>query len=373
MKQFIFNPLSGGEALNYAVILAGGKGERFWPLSRTQHPKQLLHLISQKTMLQETIDRSKDFIPVEKTLVVTGENIKKTILQQVDYLKEENLLVEPAMKSTCAAIGLAAVHLQKRDPSATMVVLSSDHVIQPKEKLLKILTMGTKLAGEGEFLITIGITPTRAETAYGYIEFAQLYDTFDDIPVYQIKEFKEKPNRIKAQEYYYDRKHLWNSGMFIWTASTIIKSLKIHMPDMHAQLEDYSKHIDTKNEDDAKKDLYRNLENISIDCAVLEKAENALVIKADLVWDDIGSWLALDRIKEKDQDHNVIVGKARTINTYETTIVNDSQGIIATLGVTDLVIVKTDDIVFVAHKTRVQDVKDLLSEFNQDKELKQYL
>jgi len=125
--------------LNYAVILAGGRGERFWPLSRTQHPKQLLHLISKKTMLQETIDRIKDFIPVERTKVVTGENIKKAILRQVDYLKAENLIVEPAMKNTCAAIGIAAIHLKKTDPDATMVVLSSDHIIKPREKLLKIL------------------------------------------------------------------------------------------------------------------------------------------------------------------------------------------------------------------------------------------
>jgi mannose-1-phosphate guanylyltransferase len=359
--------------LNYAVILAGGKGERFWPLSRTRHPKQLLHLISQKTMLQETIDRVSDFIPIEKTLVVTGENIKKAILKQVNYLKEENLIVEPAMKSTCAAIGLAGVHLRKIDPDATMVVLSSDHIIKPKEKLLRILEVGTKLAGEGEFLITIGITPTRAETAYGYIELDAPYDTFDDISVYRIKEFKEKPNRIKAQEYYYDRKHLWNSGMFIWTTSTILQALKNYMPQMYNELERYSEHIGTKKEDAAKKELYQNLENISIDCAVLEKAETALVIKADLVWDDIGSWLALDRIRDRDRDHNVIVGKARAINTYETTIVNDSEGIIATLGVSDLVIVKTDDIVFVAHKTKVQDVKEILSEFTQDKDLEQYL
>jgi mannose-1-phosphate guanylyltransferase len=359
--------------LNYAVILAGGKGERFWPLSRIQHPKQLLHITSQKTMLQETIDRVSEFVPIERTVVVTGENIKRAILKQVDYLKEENLMVEPTMKSTCAAIGLAAVHLRKIDPNATMVVLSSDHVIKPKEKLLRILEVGTKLAGEGEFLITIGITPTRAETAYGYIELDEPYDTFDDIPVYQIKEFKEKPNRIKAQEYYYDRKHLWNSGMFIWTISTILKALKKYMPQMYKELESYSEHIGTKNEEAVKKELYQNLENISVDCAVLEKAENALVIKADLVWDDIGSWLALDRIRDKDRDHNVIVGKARAINTYETTIVNDSEGIIATLGVSDLVIVKTGDIVFVAHKTKVQDVKEILSEFTRDKDLEQYL
>jgi len=359
--------------LNYAIILAGGRGERFWPLSRTHHPKQLRHITSRKTMLQETIDRVKDLIPLDRTKVVTGENIKKAILKHVDYLDQENLIVEPSAKNTCAAIGLTAVHLRKLDPDATMVVLSSDHIIKPTDKLLTILEVGTELAQEGEYLITIGITPSRAESAYGYIELAEPYNTFDGITVYNIKEFKEKPNRLKAQEYYYDRKHLWNSGMFIWTVSTILKALEKHMPQMYSELENYSKHLGTKNEDAAREELYQRVENISIDFAVLEKAENALVIKADLVWDDIGSWLALDRIKEKDRDHNVMIGSVRAVGTYETTIVNDSDGIIATLGVSDLVIVKTDDIVFVAHKTKVQDVKELLSEFAKDKSLEKYL
>ena len=359
--------------MNYAVILAGGKGERFWPLSRTERPKQLLHITSDKTMLQETIDRVRDLIPVERTLVVAGENIKNAILEKVSYLKEENLIVEPEMKNTCLAIGLAAVHLKKIDPSATMVVLSSDHMIQPKEKLQKILEVGTQIAKSGEYLITLGIIPTRAETAYGYIEFSELYNSIDDIMIYQIKEFKEKPNRIVAQQYYYGRRHLWNSGIFIWTASTILKTLEKHAPPMFKEIESYSKQIGTKNQAEAKKNLYQKVEGISIDCAVLEKADNALVIKADLEWDDVGNWLALDRVKQKDRDSNVTVGKAKTINTYETTIVNDSKGIIATLGVSDLVIVKTDDIVFVAHKTKVQDVKDLLREFTGNKELEKYL
>jgi len=359
--------------LNYAVILAGGKGERFWPLSRTEHPKQLLHIISDKTMLEETIDRVKDLIPVERTLVVTGENIKKAILGKVSYLKEENLIVEPEMKNTCLAIGLAAIHLKKIDPSATMVVLSSDHMITPKEKLQKILEVGIQMATSGEYLITLGIVPSRAETAYGYIEFSELHNSKDDILVYQIKEFKEKPNRIVAQQYYYDRKHLWNSGMFIWTVSTILKALEEHMPQMFREIEIYSKEIGTKNQTEAVKRLYQNVENISIDCSVLEKAANALVVKADLIWDDIGNWLALDRVKQRDQDSNVIMGKAKTINTYETTIVNDSKGIIATLGVSDLVIVKTDEIVFVAHKTKVQEVKDLLREFSGNREWEKYL
>jgi mannose-1-phosphate guanylyltransferase len=359
--------------LNYAVILAGGRGERFWPLSRIEHPKQLLHITSEKTMLQETIDRVKDLIPVERTLVVTGENIKKAILERVGYLKEENLIVEPEMKNTCLAIALAASHLKRIDPSATMVVLSSDHVIKPQDKLQKILEVGIEIATSGQYLITLGIVPARAETAYGYIEFSELYNSVDDILIYQIKEFKEKPNRIVAQQYYYDRKHLWNSGIFIWTASTILDALEKHVPQMFKEIESYSRQIGTKSQGEAITKLYQKAESISIDFAVLEKADNALVIKADLEWDDVGNWLALDRVKQKDRDANVIVGEAKTINTYETTVVNDSKGIIATLGVSDLVIVKTDEIVFVAHKTKVQDVKDLLREFAGKKEWEKYL
>ncbi len=359
--------------MNYAVILAGGKGERFWPLSRLGHPKQLLEITSNKTMLQETIDRVSDFIPTDKTLIVTGENLKNIILEKIKVLKEKNLLIEPEVRNTCLAIGVAAVHLKNINPSATMIVLSSDHYIHNKEKLQKVLRAGTEVANQGEYLITIGIIPTRAETAYGYIEFSDLFTTIEDIPFYRINRFKEKPNRMTAQEYYYDRKHLWNSGIFIWTADTILKTLQRHMPDLYRELDLYAKEIGTKNQVQALKALYSKAEIISIDCAILEKADNVLTIKADLIWDDIGSWLALERIKERDRENNVIIGKAQVMSTYETTIVNDGPGIIATLGVSDLIIVRTNDIVFVAHKTKAQDIKELLQKFASDKNMGEYL
>ncbi len=359
--------------MNYAVILAGGKGERFWPLSRVGHPKQLLQITSNKTMLQETIDRVSDFIPINKTLIVTGENLKSTILEKVKVLKEENLLAEPESRNTCLAIGVAAAHLKKIDPSATMIVLSSDHYIQTKEKLQKVLKIGLEVANKGEYLITLGMIPTRVETGYGYIEFSDLFVSIEDVPVYRINRFKEKPNRMEAQRYYYDRKHLWNSGIFIWTADTILKALERHMPELYRELDLYSREINTVNQRQALQTLYARAENISIDCAVLEKAENVLTIKADLIWDDIGSWLALERIKERDRMNNVIIGKAQAKATYETTIVNDGPGIIATLGVSDLVIVRTGDIVFIAHKTKAQDVKELLQGLAEDENLGKYL
>ena len=359
--------------MSYAVILAGGRGERFWPLSRSLHPKQLLHITSDKTMFQETIDRISDLIPIDNTLVVAGAEIKDLLLKNVPSLKEENMITEPESKNTCLAIGLAAVHIRAMDPDATMVVLSSDHYIRSPQKLIDVLKAAIHLANQGDHLITLGIVPTRAETGYGYIELADLLTSYQDISVFKISQFREKPDRITAQEYYYDRRHLWNSGMFVWRVKVILEALKKYEPDLHEKLEAYSHQIGKKAQEEAVRELYSQVQNISVDCAILERADNVITVKADLIWDDVGSWLALERIKERDRDNNVVLGKAELMNTYETTVVNDDQGIIAVLGVSDSVIVKTDDIVFVAHKTKVQDVKELIRKFALNKDLQKYL
>lgn len=357
----------------YSVILAGGRGERFWPLSRLGHPKQLLKITSDRTLLQETIDRVKELIPVARTVVVTGENFSQAILEKVPELKDKNLLLEPEGKNTCLAIAWAAAQLKKKDPEAVMAVLSSDHLIEPKEKLQEILEIGSSVAKQGDYLITLGVVPTRAETGYGYIELGDTFSSSEGVPVFKVKQFKEKPSRTVAQQYYFDRQHLWNSGIFIWSCSAILKAIKEHMPILYRELDIYYNQIDTPQEKEERKKLYASAENISIDFAVLEKASNVLTIKADLRWDDIGSWLALERIKEKDRDNNVLVGKVVASDSYETTIVNEEKGIVAALGVSDLVIVHTDGIVFVAHKTKVQEVKELLQKLAADKDLERYL
>ena len=357
----------------HGVILAGGKGERFWPLSRAEHPKQLLRLISSKTMLQETIDRVLPLISSERILVVTSEDIVAPILDEITMLGPENILAEPFGRDTCLAIGLAAVHLQKTDPDAVMVVLSADHIIQPAEKLLEIVSIGAQIAQDEDKLITIGINPTRAETNYGYVKMGEPYKVFGGIAVYQVEAFTEKPKPLVASEYYYGHKHLWNSGMFIWSAKTILKAIKSCQPDTAAALEEYAVLIGTENEKEALKILYGKSDPISIDFAILESAENVLTIRGDIIWDDVGSWNALERYKTKDQDNNVVIGDARLSNTYETAIYNDTDGIIVSLGVSDLVIVKTNDIVLVAHKTQVNDVKKIIAELSQDDSMKKYL
>jgi mannose-1-phosphate guanylyltransferase len=359
--------------LIYGVILAGGRGERFWPLSRAHRPKQLLRLISDKTMLQETIDRVLPLIPMENIIVVTSEDMKEAILREIDNLREENILAEPEGRNTCLAIGLAAEHLKKLDPNAIMVVLSADHIIKPPEKLIEIIKVGAEIAAKEKRLITIGIDPTRAETGYGYIKLADVYRTVGGISVYEVGTFTEKPKPAVAQQYFLSREHLWNSGMFIWSVGAILEAIFQCKPQMSDSLEDYAEVIGTSSEPKSRKELYHKCEPISIDFAVLENAENVLVIKGDIIWDDVGSWNALERYKEIDHNHNVIIGDAKTGDSYETTIYNENGGIIVALGISDLVIVKTDDIVLVAHKTKVNDVKKILKELGSDEGLKKFL
>jgi mannose-1-phosphate guanylyltransferase len=357
----------------YGVIMAGGKGERFWPLSRAERPKQFLKLTSDRTMLEETIERVTPLIPPDNMRIVTGESMTEHIVKSKVNIKREHILTEPFGRNTCLAIGLAAVHLLKDDPDAAMVVLSADHLIRPAEILLKILRDGCAIATAEERLITIGIVPTRPETAYGYIKLGEMYKYEGDSIVYSVSMFTEKPKATLAQEYYYTRQYLWNSGMFIWSAKTILRAIGDCQKDTHRMLMEYAEQIGTPNEQAARMELYQKATAISIDYAVLEKAQNVLVIKADMVWDDVGSWTALERYKERDSESNVLIGEALVMDTFETTVYNDAEGLIACIGISDLVVVRSNGITLVAHKTKVGDVKNLLAQIAKDDKNKKYL
>ena len=357
----------------HGVILAGGRGERFWPLSRAEKPKQFLRLTSDKTMLEETILRVKPLIPLERIRIVASESMSEHILSAADYLGQNHILTEPRGRNTCLAVGLAAVHLRYEDPEAIMVVLSTDHLIRPPEKLVRIIEDGCAIASSDNTLITIGIVPTRPETAYGYIKVGEEYQNGREAPAYQVAAFTEKPRAVVAQEYYYSRNYLWNSGMFVWSAEAILTAIKECRTKLGKQLETYAEAIGTPEEIRARQKLYEEGESISIDYAVLEKATNVIAIKADIVWDDVGSWLALQRYKETDDDNNVVIGETILHDTYETTIYNDCEGIIATLGVSDLVVVRAGDITFVAHKAKLGDLKKLLTSIGENEDTSKYL
>jgi len=357
----------------YGVILAGGRGERFWPLSRISRPKQFLRLASGKMMLEETIDRILPLIPMENIRIVTGQDMAPMVLDQINSVTDDNILTEPVGRNTAPAIGLAAAHLVKDDPDAIMVVLSADHLIRPAEKLLNILEAGSSIAAAEDSLLTIGIVPTRPETGYGYIKLGELYKQEADNLVHYVSGFTEKPRAAVALDYYYSNTYLWNSGMFIWSAKSILDAIRKCQPDLGTMLDTYAESIGTPNMMEARKKFYEEINGISIDFAVLEKAENVLTIKADIVWDDVGDWRSLERYQKLDKDKNVVLGDAVTLETYETTIVNESKGLVACLGVSDLIVVQANGITMVAHRTRAQDIKKLLAKLAEDEEHAKYL
>ncbi len=357
----------------YGVILAGGRGERFWPMSRYENPKQLLKLTSDKTMLEETIDRLDGFIPHERILVVTGQYLKDKILQAAPILNEKNLLLEPEGRNTCLAIGLAAIHIKKMDPDGVMVILSSDHAITPKEKLISLLKSGAEIALKSNQLVTIGVVPTRAETAYGYIELGEQFSQHAGISFFHVKQFKEKPSPTRAQEYYLGRQHLWNSGMFVWRADAILEAIEKFVPDIYGCINVYKDKIGKADEDAARTRLYKDCANISIDFAVLEKSPNVLTTRGEIKWDDVGSWLAIERIHDGDNHNNVILGDTLLEGSYENIVVNNAEGVIVGLGVSDLVIVRTGEIVMVAHKTKVGEIKELLAKISGNDKYEKYL
>ncbi len=357
----------------YGIILAGGKGERFWPLSRTDMPKQFLRLTSEKMMLEETIERILPLVPKENVRVVTGENMVGVIRNEIPGLPEQCILSEPLGRNTCVAIGLAATHLARIDPHAVLIVLSSDHLIRPTDKLLKILEEGAAVASEGEHLITIGIVPTRPETGYGYIKIGDKFEHAGSHPIFRVAGFAEKPRVAVAKEYYFSGDFLWNSGMFIWSAAAILKAIAECQPELSKLFVEYAGQIGTNSEAEARRQLYRKAISISVDFAVLEKAANVLTMKADIVWDDVGGWTALERYMDRDADNNVRVGETAILDSYEMTVYNDAQGIIACLGVSDLIVVRSGDITMVLHKSRADEIKKMLTVLEENEKTRKYL
>ena len=359
---------------NFAIILAGGKGERFWPVSRESKPKQLLKLISDRTMLEETISRVESFVKNENILVVTGHDLKRLMKKETPALKNENFIIEPVGRNTAPAIGLAAANIIGRFGDGLMFVLSTDHHIKPVGAFVKALKKAGRFAVKENRLVLLGIEPSRPETGYGYIEMGREIEKTKDYTICDVAFFKEKPNRLKAQEYYLDSKHLWNSGIFIWKASEILKEIEKYLPGLHSELKKYITVIGTKKEKQVLREAFERIEAISIDYGVLEKSDSVAVLHAKFTWDDVGSYAALERILSKDRDGNIIAGdNTLFVDTYETTIMNETPGLVVTFGVSDLVVVRAEDVVFIVHKTRIPEMRELLEKVKKRPELEKYL
>lgn len=342
------------------VIMAGGKGERFWPKSRTNLPKQFLLLTDDgKSMIQKTVERVCELVKIENIYIVTNELYTELVKEHLPNLPIENIIVEPVAKNTAPCIGLAAVHIAKKDSNSKMIVLPSDHLIKFNDIFIDTLKTAIDVVEEGDNLVTIGITPNYPETGYGYINF-QKSEQFVGKNIYEVLEFVEKPNLEKAKEYLNSGHYLWNSGMFVWKVSTILKNFEKYLPEVYEGLKIIETNVGTAKYTEVLKKEFSKMPSESIDYGIMEKAKNIFVIPGNFGWDDVGSWLSLERINKTNQDGNVITGNVVSIKT-KNSIIQGTNKLIATVGIEDLIIVDTEDALLICNKNNTQEVKEVIN------------
>ena len=338
----------------HAVILAGGKGTRFWPRSRGARPKQLLPIVSERTMMQETAARLGPMVSPERIWVVTGREHADELRAQLPELEARHVLVEPVGRNTAPAIGLAAHRIAREDPEATMIVLPADHHVAAPDRFRDTLARAAAIASSGDSLVTIGIEPTEPETGYGYIERGEGVGD----GAWRVARFREKPDRKTAESYVASGRFAWNSGMFVWRASAILRALARHLPEVDRKLADV---VAAWDDPAAWEPGYAAIENVSIDYGVLEKHDDVVVVDGEFGWDDIGSWTALARHWPKDERGNVLRGRVLALDSSGNLVVTDKR-VAALVGVDDLIVIETPDALLVCRADRAQDVKRVIEE-----------
>lgn len=343
-----------------ALIMAGGRGERFWPKSRKHLPKQFLSLTNDgKTMIQLTVERILPIVDMNNIYISTNENYKKLVMEQLPEIPEANILCEPVGKNTAPCIGLAAVHIRKKIGDAIMMVLPSDHLIKNNVMFLDVLRDASDVAQENTNLVTVGITPSYPETGYGYIQFDTQNIRECKNRAYKVLKFKEKPDLSIAKEYVSSGDYLWNSGMFVWKASSILSNIKEFMPETYEGLKKIEESIGTETQNEVLNSEFEKFKSESIDYGIMEHAKDIYILPGTFVWDDVGSWLALERINPTNDYGNVVVGNVISIDTKNSIIVGDKK-LISTIGLKDIVIVDTDDAILICDKDSTNEIKKVL-------------
>ena len=338
----------------YGVIMAGGGGTRFWPLSRKAKPKQFLNLSGKDTMVMDTANRLCRIADKEDIFIVTGESfVESTIESTSAILRADHILGEPAARNTAACIGYAAMEIVRKYEDGVMCVAASDHFIKDEDEYERVMKTAISLAEEKDALVTIGIKPTFPSTGYGYIRSNR--DTVADY--YEVEEFVEKPDLETASEYLASGQYAWNSGMFVWKASVILSYFEKLLPDIYECLVKIGDAMGTDKEKEVIQEIYPVIPKISVDYGIMERAKGVLMVEGDFGWNDVGSFDALEEIYEKDENGNVVLANGCLIDTNGCILYGDGDKLIATLGVDNIVIAQTKDIVLVCDKKRAQDIK----------------
>jgi mannose-1-phosphate guanylyltransferase len=344
-----------------ALIMAGGTGKRFWPLSTDEHPKQLLKLFSDKSMLRETVERILPLIPIENIYIATNIVQADAINQEIPMLPKENLIIEPAFKDTAAAIGFSSLYIQRRQHDATLVVLASDHLVMDEEAFIETVKIGASEAEYNRDIITLGIRPTRPEIGYGYIKVDQ---DIELKKIYKVEKFLEKPKLEQAKEYFEAKTYLWNSGMFIFSVKTIMREIKKHMPKHYRVLKNIQFYIDQNLSGtllaEKTRLLFDDFERLSIDYGVMEKSSHVKVIPSEFGWNDVGSFTAYEDVYDKDEENNIVLkSDFKSVDSHGNIVLTDNLEIKA-VGLKDMIVVQSGDKLLICNKYEIDKMKKIL-------------
>ena len=363
----------------FVIIMAGGRGERFWPISREKTPKQLIKLIGNRSFLQQAVDRCLPLVPLKNILIITNAAQAAEVRKQLPKLPKENVVAEPIGRDTCAAVTLGAAIVGARSVNAVMAVLPADHVIPEEKKFQQVLSDAFDLASRGQVIVTIGIKPTEPATGYGYIRTGAELPPPAGVKKYKTTFFKaeqfvEKPNYDTALGYLTSGQYRWNAGMFVWSFVTVTNALEKHQPEMNAACHRWFEAATKKKLDKVLAKEYPGIQKISVDFALMEKAQNVVVADGAFDWDDLGAWPALARHIKADAEGNCAVGEFIHVDGARNIIYDarskDRRTPIGCAGLRDSILVLTDDAVLLAHKSQAQKIKDLVKKLASDPKLK---
>lgn len=349
----------------YGVILAGGSGTRFWPLSRKKLPKQFLKLFNNKTLLEETIERLSPLIPRKKIIIVTTDDYRDKIKEIARGVPPENIILEPAGRNTAPSIALAAFKLIERE-EGVMGIFPSDHLILEGKRFRRILSIAEKIAKSSEHLITLGMKPDKPETGYGYIEIGKVYKKGNGITVFNVKRFVEKPDVKKAKAFLENGNFMWNSGMFIWRIGVFLKELEKNLPQVYYGIKRGIK-IKKNRQFEVNEKIYKGLPSISVDYGIMEKSERTLVIPIDVGWSDLGSWDSLADVLKKDESGNAVLADGKFLLNVKNSLFYVNGKFVAGIGIEDLVVVNSGNAILICKKQSSQDVKKVVNFLSEKK------
>ncbi|HRE84030.1 MAG TPA: sugar phosphate nucleotidyltransferase [Opitutaceae bacterium] len=364
-----FGKIAGRMAQNFVVIIAGGKGERFWPQSRAHRPKHLLPIVGTTPLLAQTLSRVRPLAPVKNTFVITSAAQEKGVRACCPQLPPENIVVEPVGRDTAAAVALATLLVEARDPRGVFAVLPADHVIHDRKRYVADLKAAFAAAAADKVLVTLGIPPTEPSTGFGYIERGSKWKAFGRKPLYRVKRFVEKPSADVAGVYVRSGDYVWNAGMFVWSVPTVSSALAQHAPELVKALSPVRAALQGNQALPAVlKKVYPKLPKISVDYALLEKAEQVVMLPSSFDWDDVGAWPAVARHHPADKKGNVSKGRVVVEQGSNNILFSEGDHLVAAIGLENFIVVHTADATLIAPKAKAQEIKALLKQLEKAKD-----